>query len=185
FRVQEGRMESRVVRLNDTDGDGVCVASFNSFDPEVLIAVANYFGIQMANVSVFSSHRGYLIGSFLLVDKSLSLLENSALQIFAVRSGSLEGSLTLMGVACDLMEWSNAPINNYKVYNMSYVEPNIVAVAALTEDNKLVVAHKVVPKSYSSIAGEVYPPLSYTLERSIKIGFSTYTLKLTVWRMVW
>lgn len=182
FSVQEGRIESKVVRLNDTDGDGVCSTRF-PFNPEVLIAVANHFGIQMANVSVFSSHRGYLIGSFLLAEESLTLVEDGALQIFAVRSGSLEGSLTLMSVACDLVEWRD--INNYKVYNVSYVEPNIVAVVALTSGNSLVVAHKVVPKSYSSIAGEVYPPLSYTLERSVKIGFSTYTLKLTVWRMVW
>lgn len=180
FHVQDGRVGFNLARLRDVDGDGRCDVSF-PFNPELLIVVADYYGIRMVNVTSSFPYRGYFIGRYLLT--SSSSIINDALQVFAVSFPN--GTIALMGVTCSLEQWINAPISDYRVYNVSYVEPNAIAVVALTEDNKLMVAHKIVPTNYSSTASEVYPPLAYMLERSVKIGLSTYTLRLKVWRMSW
>ncbi|MCX8170944.1 MAG: hypothetical protein N3E47_03080 [Candidatus Bathyarchaeota archaeon] len=178
FHVQDGKIGFNVARLTDEDGDGICKVGF-PFSPHLLIVIADHNGVQMAHVYSSNAYTGQLIGRFLL--SPIKITGGSSLQVFAVRLPN--GSLTLRNVVCNLKPWGY-PVGNYNLYNVSHVEPNVIAVVTLNEDNNLIVAYKTVPKSYGSLAGEVYPPLAYMLERSVKIGLFTYTLRLRVWRMI-
>ncbi|MEM1514977.1 MAG: hypothetical protein QXT26_02910 [Thermoproteota archaeon] len=183
FRAQGGNILSNSPQeVYDADGDGVCHVSF-PFNPEFLVAVADHYGVQMIYAYSSIPRTSYLIGRYLLVDSSLTIPSNNALQVFAVRLQNR--TIKLMNVMCSLEQCECVSLSGYSVYDMGYAEPNIIAVVTLANDGSLVAAHKIIPSKYSSIAGEVYPPLAYMLERSVKIGLSTYTLRLTVWRMAW
>lgn len=164
-----------------TDLNGNCTINLGNLNPRFLVAIASYHGLQVMNFTNVNSRTGYLIGNYLLVESGLQIDDASVIQVFIVFSG--EGP-KLRNVSCNI-SGKNVNIANYRVYEVSYIESSIVAVTALTSNGELLVVRKVVPESYSTIAGETYAPLVYMLERSVKIGLSTYTVRLKVWRMTW
>jgi len=174
-------------RSGQTGVDGVCTLSLTSPPPVLLITIVDYHGMRAINVSTIGpgASRSLVIGKSLVVDKSVDpgngLDERTAYQFFVV-SGP-EGFLEVRNVSCPL-KYVTTLKDYYNVYDMGFEEPNLVAVVVVDE-NLFLVAYKLVPKSYSSIAGEVRSPISYTLERSVRIGLSHYNLRLTIWRMSW
>ncbi|MEM0319799.1 MAG: hypothetical protein QXS67_00065 [Candidatus Nezhaarchaeales archaeon] len=178
--VRDGRI-ALDEKLGVTNLDGECTINLSpQINPSFLVAIVSYYGLHMLGFKNISSHGGYLIGKYLLVKSGLEVYDASALQIIAIPSS--EG-LRLRNVTYCIS--SSVDVADYKAYDMGYVEPNIVAVVALTKSGELIAAHKVIPESYSTIAGEVYTPIAYILERSVRIGFSTYTIRLKIWRMTW
>jgi len=163
--------------------DGKCIIylNFNYSNPSFLVAIADYNDLRVMNTTNRNSHISYLIGNYLLVKSNIELINMNATQVFAILS---DMGPEFRSVSCSISE-GNLSMVNYKVYNMSYVESNIIAVAALAADGRLIVAYKNIPGSYSSVAGEVYAPLAYMLERSVRIGISSYTIRLRIWRMSW
>lgn len=178
FYVMHGRI-TLYENHGTTNFDGRCTMGIYP-NPSLLAAIVSYHGIQVMSIASINSHAGYLIGNHLLVKSELEVNNTSTIQVFTIFSS--EGP-KLRNVSCNIS--SHAAMTDYKVYDVGYVEPNIVAVVALTEDGGLIAAYKAIPESYSSAAGELHAPLAYMLERSVKIGFSTYTVRLKIWRMAW
>ncbi|MEM2714815.1 MAG: hypothetical protein QXL45_03760 [Candidatus Bathyarchaeia archaeon] len=175
---------SKIIFCNKTESAdlyGNCTIELNYPNPSFLVVVVNYHGLQTMNATNINSHIGYLIGNYLLVESGLKVVNMSVTQVFVISSNK---GPKLMSVSCNITGCQDITMG-YEVYDMGYEEPNMVAVVALAEDGRLIAAYKDIPESYSSAAGEVYAPLIYMLERSVKIGLSTYTLRLKVWRMEW
>lgn len=179
FYVKGGRINLCWNR-SSTDFDGRCAINLPDPDPSFLLAIVSYYGLQAMKVINVNSRVGYLIGDHLLIELNLEVDTASALQVLVIPSS--EG-IKLGSVKCAIT--GHAIMTNYKIYNVSYIEPNMVAIVALTLNGELLVAYKIVPESYSSIAGEAHAPLAYMLERSVKIGLFTYTVRLRIWRMAW
>ncbi|MEM2321416.1 MAG: hypothetical protein QXS79_06020 [Candidatus Bathyarchaeia archaeon] len=170
-----------------TDGGGNCALNltFSSSSLALLVAAVDHYGVQRVVVeNVGSVINAHFIGNFLIMNSSYQIdADNGAYQIFLAKFPNSSFSVGIAKYGLELA--SGGGINNYSVYNMSGVEPYAIAVVALTNNNNLVVSWKDIPRSYGFIAGEVYPPSSYMLERSVRIGLSTYTVRLRVWRMSW
>lgn len=160
-----------------TDEGGSCIINLNFSEPTLLITVVDYYGVQrIACKSIGNTSTAHFIGNFLISPRQIP--DNKAYQIFP------DGSIRMNSV-CYSLTHDGEKIDDYYVYGMEGVEPYTVAVVALAGDGQLIAAWKDIPRSYSSVTGEVSPPLAYMLERSVKIGFSTYTLRLWVWRLYW
>lgn len=181
FYVMNGRI-GLLQKLGITDFNGNCTIDLSDpyHNPSFILAIVSYHGLQAMKFMNVNSHIGYLIGDYILVGSGLEVDNTSAVQVFIVPS--TEGP-KLRNVGCNISSYTT--MTNYKVYSVSYLEPNIVAVAILTRGGELAIAYKAIPESYSSVHGEVHAPLAYMLERSVKIGFSTYTIRLRIWRMTW
>lgn len=181
--------ENGSLRLNQSSGktneNGNCNLNLTFSSPALLVAAVDHYGVQGVVVeNVGSVINAHFVGNFLIVDPSHQInIDKGAHQIFLTRLPN--GSLSIRMVKYGLKLASGDGIENYNIYTMDGIEPYTVAVVALTNDGNLVIAWKEVPRSYGFIAGEVYPPLSYMLERSVRIGLSTYTVRLRVWRMSW
>jgi len=170
-----------------TSVDGVCTLSLTSPLPALLITMVDYHGMKTVNVFTVGPgvQRSLVIGRSLIVDESIGLgdgLNGVTAYQFFVSSGP-EGSLEVRNASCTLNYVTT--LEGYNVYDMGFEERGLVAIVTLLGNGELLAAYKLVPESYSSIAGEVRPPISYTLERSVRIGLSHYNLRLTVWRMSW
>jgi len=185
FYLQNGQINKTSLISNRTREDGECAINFNGVnsDAALIVLLVDYNGVCVVKTSILGSFaKSYFIGNNLILSNSFTIPSNVSYQVMAFKSG---GSYLIDYVICGLTPWSPSPLNNYTVYNMTYVEPYTAALLAVTGEGKLAVACRNVPSSYSSIPGEAYPPLAYTLERSVMIGQSLYTLRLKVWRMVW
>jgi len=171
--------------LGETDENGNCTLNLTFSSPALLVAAVDHYGVQRIVVeNVGSVINAHFIGNFLIIGSSYQIDTNKgAYQIFLAKFPN--GSLSIGMVKYELILSSGGGIENYNIYEMTSVEPYTIAVVALTNNNNLVVAWKDIPKSYGFIAGEVYPPLSYMLERCVRIGLSTYTIRLRLWRMSW
>ncbi|MEM2169420.1 MAG: hypothetical protein QW186_06420 [Candidatus Bathyarchaeia archaeon] len=170
---------------SSTGSTGDCVISLQHSTPALLIVAVDHHGVQVVKAEYMGSpYIGYLIGNFLLVNPSINVAGDKTYQVSAVKFSN--GSLKLINVDCRLeFRGDFSSRFGYKVYDMSFEEPYLVAVITLAEDGGLIAACKVVPNSYGSAAGDVYPPLAYMLERSVKIGLSAYTFRLRVWKTSW
>ncbi|MEM1508193.1 MAG: hypothetical protein QXJ13_06515 [Candidatus Bathyarchaeia archaeon] len=161
-----------------TDENGKCTLSLNFFSPALLIAAVDYYGVQGVTVkAVGAVTNAYFIGRFLLSSSYIS--SDEAYQIFLTKLPN--GSISIGSVHYELT-YSNKKIDNYYVYEMNGIEPYTVAVVTAS-DSGFIAAWKKIPESFGSSAKEM--PLAYMLERSVKIGLSSYTVRLWVWRVSW
>ncbi|HDO41398.1 MAG TPA: hypothetical protein ENH03_00660 [Candidatus Bathyarchaeota archaeon] len=184
FYLQGGQINRTSLILNYTDIDGQCNLKFNNLSPDALIVLlVDYNGVCVVKTRILGSFsKSYFIGNNLILNNSLTVQNNTAYQVIAFKSGE---NYVIDNVSYSLTQTSSPLLSNYRVYNMTYTEPYAIALLAVTNEGELVIACKIVPSSYSSISGEVYPPMAYTLEKSVKIGQSLYTLRLQIWRMSW
>ncbi len=170
-----------------TDANGLCALSIGCPQPVLLITIVDFQGARAVSVSTTPTsgsnvYRSLVFGKYLLVDESIGLSNPKAHQLF-VSAGS-SGALEVRSASCALTLRGFDGLGGYNVYDMGFEEPSLVAVVVVDE-GRFLVAYKLVPESYSSIAGEVRPPISYSLERGVRIGLSHYNLRLTIWRMSW
>jgi len=171
-----------------TDVNGACALNLGSPLPALLITVVDHHSMRAVNVSVtgLGVHKSLLVGKSLVVSKSVDpgngLDQKTAYQLFL--STGPEESLQV-NIVSSKLNVKDLDLGDYNVYDMDFEEPNLLAVVVVLDNDELLVAYRLVPKSYSSIAGEVHPPISYTLERSVRIGLSHYNLRLMIWRMSW
>lgn len=174
----------RVQSSKETDESGRCTLNIAFSTPALLVVAVSHYRVQNIVVkNVGEVINAHFIGSSLITSSSYQVdIGQGAYQIFLAKLP--DGSFNIGMVKYELSA-SSGQVEGYNVYNMNGVEPYAIAVVALTNNNNLVVAWKDVPKSYGFIAGEVYPPLSYMLERSVMIGLSMYTVRLRVWRASW
>ena len=185
FYFQGGQINRTSLILSYTGIDGNCTIEFNDLNPDaaLIVLLVDYNGVCIAKTHILGSFsKSYFIGNNLILSNSLSVPNNRAYQVMAFKSGE---NYVIDYASYSLTQTSSPLLSNYNIYNMTYTEPYVIALLAVTNEGNLAVACKNVPSSYSSISGEVYPPLAYTLEKSVKIGQSLYTLRLQIWRMSW
>lgn len=178
FYISGGQIQKTELKTAKTGINGNCLFNFNGAyeTPALLVLAADYQGIQMMNITMIGdSHEyAYFIGASIIPPSSI--ITREAYQIIITKFSN--GSLVINDVPCVLKPKGNS------VYELGYLEPHSVAVV-IGEDSRFIVGFKQVPLNYSSISGSVASPLAYMLERAVRIGFSTYTLRLYVWRMSW
>lgn len=180
FYVNDGRVMSSI-GYGSTDFTGKCTINVSFSPPALVIVLVDYHGVQAINVAAVGDvESGLLIGRFLLTRVN-GITEVYQVSVITFLNGTLGVSYT----NCSTTLLNNYRIDEFLVYEMSHVEPNVIAVAALTTDGRLVVAWKDVPRSYGSLTRVIHLPAAYMLERSVKIGIFAYTLRITVWRMSW
>jgi hypothetical protein len=180
--LSNGRLSTSTAS-GKTDLGGRCALSVTYSPPALFITMVDSYGIIMINVSTVGPgvHRALVMGKHIVTNRS-DLGGIGAYQLFV--SSGLGGTFEVKNASCTLM--SPIALEGYNVYayDMGFEEPGLVAVVAV-KGSELVVAYKLVPKSYPPTSGDVYPPLSYVLERSVKIGPSNYNFKLRIWRTSW
>lgn len=179
FYVKGGRVFISENRCT-TDLNGRCIVNLSDATPRFLVAIANYYGLQVMNFTNINSRTGFLLGNNIIVAPNLEIDGRSVMQVFIAYSS--EG-LRLKSVKCNISY--RTTIANHNVYSVSHIEQNVVLVAALTLNGELVIAYRAIPESYASTPEETYAPLVYMLERSVKIGSFTYTVRLKIWRTIW
>ncbi|MDI9619629.1 MAG: hypothetical protein QFX33_02230 [Candidatus Nezhaarchaeota archaeon] len=155
-----------------TNASGFCTLP-RVGSPFLLVVVAEYHGVQVVKTHVEGGSGGFLLGDTVLSRGSLG---GNAYQVFVARVSN--GSHLIEAVKTPLT--SSGTIDGYQAYRMGFLEPNAVAVASA---NPFTAIRREVPDSYGS--SDAYPPLSYSLERAVRIGPSMYTLRLQVWRTSW
>ncbi|MCD6470015.1 hypothetical protein J7L29_04370 [Candidatus Bathyarchaeota archaeon] len=184
FYLQDGQINKTSLAANSTGIDGSCSIKFSNVNSNaaLIVLLVDYHGICVVKTYLLGSPlESYFIGNHFILNNSINPANNIAYQVIALKSYE---NYTIDYVSCSLAPSSNG-ISNYNVYDLAFVEPYTVALLAVTDGGDLTVACKHVPPSYSSISGDVFPPLSYMLERSVTIGQSLYTLRLQIWRMSW
>lgn len=185
FYLQNGRINKSSLILSYTRINGSCEIEFSdvNLNAALIVLLVDFHGVYMVKMNVLGDFlKSYFIGNYLILNDSITITNNTAYQVIAFKSG---GNYVINHVQCSLQDAASAPnmLSGYRVYNVTGAEQYAIALLAVTNEGKLTVACKNIPSSYGF--GEVYPPLAYTLERSVKIGQSTYTLRLKIWRMSW
>lgn len=167
-----GQLTGGATLRGETDASGIC--TLTGVSGGVLVVIVDYNGVQGVKVEALgiSTNTAYFFGNYFIPSNQIS---GSVYQVFITRF--INGSYAIGCVGCPLVNEVNGR------YEMGFVEPNTVAVLGVT--NRMEVAVKRIPESYSTASGDVYAPLSYMLERTVKIGFSMYTLRVYVWRTSW
>lgn len=167
---------------SSTDPTGRCTISFGDVPTnarKVLVAIVDYYGIQFTKIYVPSetnATKATMIGNHLILATQQNI-STGLCQVFVMKS---LGSYVIGFVKTDLTKI------NGTLYNCSFVEPRAVLFITIPDTgNNLIVAWKEIPTEYSSIPGVTSLPFAYSLERSVVISESSYTMRVQVWRMSW
>ncbi|MBS7638216.1 hypothetical protein KEJ49_04935 [Candidatus Bathyarchaeota archaeon] len=163
-----------------TGVDGRCTLGFEEAEAEtgIIFLVVDHRGLRTVKVIPVGSRaeRARLLSDRLILGGDMELA-GEALEIIPTYSDGVSALLTLTQ-AISRVEAAH--------YRLGYLEPGAEAVLAVSMDgSKLFYAPRVEELTYSTMEGENPNPFSYSLERSVVIGGSIYTLRLYIWRMTW
>jgi hypothetical protein len=187
YDTQVENVTRRGSAKNITGYDGTCEIDFGlspGSEREVLIVLANYYGAHGASILPLGSDaiKGYLFSNQVIASEKYSLYypdrqpaateaviiktdQNYAIIEFGAGSSDSTKSLVLEGG----------------------VEPSAVAVLASVKNEAgqpaMLAAYRDLTMNYTSIAGLRSAAMSYSLERTVLIAGTTYTVTLYLWRM--
>ena len=175
FRVQEptgGPLRTGV--------DGRCTIRFEESAAEmrVIVLAVEHQGVRVVRVAPAGSQveRARLLAGHILLQED-NELEEEALEIALTRTGNTS---TLIGLSRTLSRVGPSE------YMLDYLEASTEAVLAVSADgSRLYYAPRMEELVYSSVEGENPIPFSYSIERSVLIGGSLYTVRLYLWRVTW
>ncbi len=187
YDTQAENITRRGSASNITGFDGTCDINFNlpiGSQRETMIVLAEYYGAHATKIFPLGSDyvQGYLFSNQVISNTEYSLYhanqapaakealmmkqdENYTISEFDAGEADSTGSLVLEGE----------------------VEPSAVAVLASVKDQadnaSMLVAYRDLTINYTSIEGVRSTASSYSLERTVLIAGTTYTVTLYLWRM--
>lgn len=178
--IQQIESELRSVKT-DENGQGLIIFSDTpSSADKILIAVVDYCGMTITKLHVQGTKfsQATTIGEHIILNQEISIKNNIAYNVIINKDVPAE-TYTIKPVPSKVIQ------ENATVYKLETVEPNTIAVLSILEDNSLLLASKNVNYSYSSIPEIASIPFAYTMERTVMIGDSLYTMRMQIWRMSW
>lgn len=161
---------------------GNCEFDFNVSSPRSVILLAvEQNGSRMVKMFKAGDQvgRALILGNCTLTEKALG---GEAMEIL-LEAG--DNQLDIINV------YHNLTLKKVEegiyIYELGFLEPSLEAVLAISEDSSTLyyASNEMTLSQYSTVEGAGPTPLSYSLERSVRIGRSIYILRLYVWRMVW
>lgn len=161
-----------------TGVDGRCTLGFEEAETGVIFLIVEHRGLRVVKVIPVGSRveRARLLSNCLILGGDIELA-GEVLEIIPAYSDGVSALLNLTQVV------SRVEAAHYR---LSYLEPGAEAVLAVSMDgSKLFYAPRAEELTYSTMEGGSPSPFSYSLERSVVIGGSIYTLRLYIWRMTW
>lgn len=186
FNSTENKIAKTATKYNYTGYDGKCTLDFGIIPTEIktLIVAVNYYGVRLVKTHIPAAQTPAVIPANVLgnyiFSNDLSLTSTKEACEIIVAKNVTSGRYMIEDVTFNLSRV--APIQ----YELSYLDPYTVTTIALSQDNsKLVVASRDATLTYASISGSWSFPFAYSLERTVSVGFSTYVVRLYIWRMSW
>jgi len=182
------QIEKTNLLVDQTTIDGRKLFDFSTYftgyttELKVLSVTVDYYGIHIARTLSIGTGvaEAYLIGNndignHLLLTQSHTLYNN---QTSEITPRKMSWGYLIENVTSGLTQ------ANDTMLDVDYVEPSATAVMAIMDSGAtLLLASRDTVLSYSSIPGLVSSPFSYSLERTVTIGDSSYIIKLQIWRM--
>jgi len=165
---------------NVTDYGGRCTVNFSGIpntQMKVLALSVNYYGIHTAQTYNVGTGvvPAYLIGNNLYLNSSNTIKNAAITQVIATETS---GNHSISNFTSQLAS------NSLRNFTLAYTEPTALAILGVLSDGQtLICASRNISISYSTIPGTSSFPLSYSLERTVIIGETTYTARLLLWRM--
>jgi hypothetical protein len=186
FNSTENEITSTAALYNYTSYNGKCTVDFGNIPTEMktLIVAVNYYGVRLVKtytpiLQTPTVVPANMLGNYIFSSDLSITSEKEAYEIIVAKNVT-SGKYMIEDVTFNLSKV--APTQ----YELSYLDPYTVTTLALSEDNsKLVVASRDATSTYSSISGSWSFPFAYSLERTVTVGFSTYVVRLYIWRMSW
>ncbi len=162
-----------------TGADGRCTLRFEGgAETGVIALLVDHKGLRAFKLIPIGGpvERASLLAGRLVLEGDEELA-GEALEIIPTRG---EGGPALLSLTQAISRVEAAK------YELSYLEPSAEAVLAVSLDgSRLFYAPRVDELVYSTSEGDEPIPFSYSVERSVAVGGSIYTLRLYIWRMVW
>ena len=175
YYLEDDKITNKNALPQPTNYYGNCTIDFGITTPDnrmkAIIVVVNYLGLQIAKVDLLNSFAtpSYLLGNELLEGFQLQ----EALEVIAPREN---GSYTIK----DFKVYGNPSVSNYV---LAYPpEESMVAILGVIEDSQLLVFFRDYEISYRTSQTIRSASSAYSLERTVRIGTSTYTATLYLWR---
>jgi hypothetical protein len=166
----------------NTNVAGNCSINFGiSPENRITLFVIDYYGICVMNIDWTNVARDWITGdNWLLYEAEIE----NATEIIEI----MVNKKTINGIYTHAIEHVNYAASK------ETMEPTTIAILALSNDSQLIFASRLpIPEAseearliYSTIPEATSPPiLTYSLQRSISISGSAYTMELKIWRMSW
>jgi hypothetical protein len=179
------QIASTELQCSNTDEWGQSIVTFSNVPSntgKILVAVVDYYGIRIAKIHIPEGTNVIettTIGNHIILSQMHNIKSNTAYNVIMGWNVTAE-TYMIEHVPCKLIP------ENVTLFKSEPVEPStIVVLAVLDDDNGLMAASKNVTLSYSSIPEVTSLPFAYTIERTVMIGDSLYTMRLQIWRMSW
>lgn len=171
---------------NITGYDGTCEIDFGlplGSEREVLIVLANYYGAHGAGILPLGSDaiKGYLFSNQVVASEKYSLYYPDR------QSAATEAVIIETDQNHAIIEFGAGSSDSTKSLVLEGgVEPSAVAVLASVKDEAgqpaMLTAYRDLTMNYTSIAGLRSAAMSYSLQRTVLIAGTTYTVTLYLWR---
>lgn len=181
YSVNSKKIASSSPHFNRTSYDGTCLLNFGgtyrSTNSTALAVTVNYYGIQATSILGAES-----VTSASLLGANMILRSGSGVSsLYDVRQVILiQGSS-----GTEFRDFSAGyTLNPPNFLLNSFPEPSAVGVVAVTDKGQLMVAQRDFSKiSYRTIPAVRSSSISYSLDRTVLIGDSTFVVTLFLWRM--
>ena len=203
FFLTGGKNISSAKASARTGDEGKCLVDFSNYVPQateilgrIIIVVVDYSstvetlqkllpyattGIRVVKVFALESRvrQASILGNHVLFDEPINL-DSEVHEIIVVKQNETSG-YAIIDVRSELDR------STVEMPTFIHFEPFTVAALAVTEDGaNLVLATRTMTLTYTSLPGvRVFPALAHSIERTVIIDGSTYTIRLTLWRMTW
>jgi len=180
YYINNSKIAQETAIPGTTSFDGSYVFNFSRSitTSKVLVVAVDYYGTHTAKLSANSALSASLFGSQLIADPN---------QPYYIDSGSDAREIILIpnSTGCETTGFSIGNAGNSTNFVLdSPPEPSAIAVLAVSENNKLLVASRDFSKiSYRTIPAIRSAASAYSLERTVLIGGVTFTATLYFWRM--
>jgi len=144
----------------------------------VIVIVVDYLGLNLVKIVPPSDPQGQVIIRNVLGKEILSTetmnLQGTALEVITPKE---KGTYMLKEFE---IPWSHLESNYVLNY---YPEESMVGILGITEEDQLLVVSRDFEISYRTTPEVRSASSAFSLERTVKIGVSTFTVTLYIWRM--
>lgn len=164
--------------FNRTSYDGTCLLDFvgNYGSSRALIVAINYYGVQVTSIlGAENAIKASLLGDNVILNSSVSISSDVREVIVVQGSRGTEFRNFTVG-------YTNPNPPNFLIN--PFPEPSAVGIVGVTDRGNLMIAQR----DFSEISYRTIPAIrsassSYSLDRTVLIGGSTFLVTLYLWRM--
>ena len=167
-----------------TGYDGKCVINFGFFSSTQYVTafLIDYNGMRVIEVISSSGvKQNVLTGKHFFLTEEHDFSEGSVFEVIAcLKNGVYEIEHTKSKLGSVIRS------DDGFVYEIEYVEPQLICVLASSGNNFLMLASKKINLAYGTIVPSTSaPPLGFVIEKIVLVDSFSYIVRLYLWRLIW